>query len=71
MRVSCEFASLCFAVFGALVVCAPAFAAGGVQRVPVNHVTSDGFIREWLVVGSFPNRRIEGAAEGAVSREGF
>jgi len=65
------FGEFAFVVSGVLVLCAPAFAAGGAPRVPVNRVTSEGFIRQWLVVGGFPNRRIEGAAEGAVSREGY
>ncbi len=55
MRVSIEMVWFCAAALGALAACVPAMADEGAPVVPVNKVTAEGFVRDWLVVGGFPN----------------
>ena len=58
MRVSTEVVWMCLVAFAALIACVPALAGEGAAVVPVDKVTAEGFIRDWLVVGGFPNEDV-------------
>jgi predicted esterase len=53
----------------ALGLAAPAMAEA--LEMPVHDLGRGGFVRDWTVVGGFPNAQIEGVAEDAVSRDGY
>ena len=71
MNANVQLVLLCIGLCAPLLGCAAAMGEGGSTGVPVNHVTSSGFICDWLLVGGFPNRPIEPEEEGGISRDGY
>jgi len=71
MECSLELVPACLVLFGVLFGCATV--PGGVASfgAPVNRVMASGFIRDWLVVGPFPNQAIEAEGKEGITRDGY
>jgi pimeloyl-ACP methyl ester carboxylesterase len=71
VRFNAELVLLCLTLSALLLGCATTGSGPDPSGAPINRVTAEGFVRDWLVVGGFPNREVEPAEEGGISRDGY